>query len=201
MRMLAPAALAVAMLAAGSDIVTRAAYDGWRQPRDAAPHPATIVVDEGPGPSSLRALVAKSDLIVRGRIGTPGAPEALAGARAPLAVRYSPVVVLETLKSAAPDSVRLMQFGGTIAADDRVVETRNPVALDFPPGGQSVLFLKKHPAVDAYVLVSSLVGVYRLDDDGRSVSLPADARQMPELFGRRTMTADELRAAIARAGR
>jgi len=200
-RILAPAAIAVAVLAAGSNIVTRAAYDGWRQPRDAAPHPAAIVVDEGPGPSSLRALVLESDLIVRGRVGAPGGPEALAGARAPLAVRYQPVVVLETLKSSAPASLRLMQFGGTITADDRVVETKNPLAVSFLPDQVAVLFLRKHPAVDAYVLVSSLVGAYPIDADGRSVDIPTDARQMPDLSGHRAMSIDDLRAAVSRSAK
>jgi hypothetical protein len=192
------------MLAAGSDATMRATFDDWLPPAQASPRPATIVVDEGPLPGSFRALVQKADVILRARVTSVGAPaELLAGAKTPLAVHLDPLAILETLKApAAPlpsqDELQLMQFGGTITASGRPVETINDVAVTLRKDQEVVVFLRKHPARDAFVLVSSLVGVFEVTNEGRSVSVPRDAREMPELFGKTSMTLADLRAAIGK---
>lgn len=206
MRTLAPAALAVAMLA-GSDAMMRATFDDWQAPNLASPRPARLIVDEGPPPGSFRALVQKADVILRARVTSVGAPaEELAGAKTPLAVHLDPLVLLETLKAAADpltvqDELQLMQFGGTITAAGRVVETINDVAVTFRKDQEVIVFLRKHPARDAFVLVSSLVSVFEVTTEGRSVSVPRDARELPELFGKTSMSLDDLRAAIGKAAK
>ena len=204
MRTLAAAALAVAMLA-GSDATMRATFDDWQAPTPASLRPATLVVDEGPLPGSFRALVQKADVILRARVTSVGAPaEELAGAKTPLAVHLDPLAVLETLKAPAgpltvQDELQLMQFGGTITSAGRVVETVNDVAVSFRQGQEVIVFLRKHPARGAFVLVSSLVSVFEVTHEGRSVSVPRDARELPELFGKTSMSLDDLRAAIDKA--
>lgn len=207
MRTLAPAALAVAMLAVGSDATMRATFDDWLPAAQASSRPATIVVDEGPLPGSLRALVQKADVILRVRVTSVGAPaEELAGAKTPLAVHLDPLVILETLKAPAEpvsvqDGLQLMQFGGTITSSGRVVETINDVAVALRKDQEVIVFLRKHPARGAFVLVSSLVSVFEVANEGRLVSIPKDARELPELFGKTSMSLDDLRAAIGKAAK
>jgi len=172
------------------------------QPAADVPQRQILIVQEAPAPMSLKALADRSDAIVRVRVRSVGeAAEALAGATTPLAVHFDAVDVLETMKSSSKagsigGGMRLMQFGGKIESLGRQVETRNAFAIDFKKDHEFVLFVRKHPLADAYVLVSSLVGAFEVGAESRFVTVPDPARTLPELDGRTWMPLGEFRAIL-----
>jgi hypothetical protein len=166
------------------------------------PQKLILIVDEGPAPATLKSLAARADAIVVGRVRSVGdAPEALIGASTPLAVHFDSLDVLETMKSSSKaatpaGALRLMQFGGTIESSGRQVETRNGLAIGFKKDHEFVLFVRKHPLTDAYVLVSSVMGAFEVGADTRFVAVPEQARALPELDGRTWMPLGEFRAIV-----
>jgi hypothetical protein len=161
-----------------------------------------LIVQEGRAPLTLKALADKSDAIVRVRVRSIGdLPEALIGATTPLAVHFDTLDVLETMKS--PSSarslaagMRVMQFGGKIDSLGGEVETRNSLAIGFKRDEEVILFVRKHPLVDAYVLASSPVSAFEVAAESRFVTLPDQARKLPEFDGRTWMPLGEFRSIL-----
>jgi len=161
-----------------------------------------LIIQEARAPLTLKALADKSDAIVRVRVRSIGdLSEALVGATTPLAVRFDTLDVLETMKSSSSarslaGGMRVMQFGGKIESLGAEVETRNNLAIGFKQDEEVILFVRKHPLVDAYVLVSSPVSAFEVAADSRFVTLPDQARKLPEFDGRTWMPLGEFRSIL-----
>jgi hypothetical protein len=160
-----------------------------------------LIVQEARAPLTLKALADKSDAIVRGRVRSIGdLSEALIGATTPLAVHFDTLEVLETMKSSSNArslaGMRVMQFGGKIESPGGQVETRNSFAIGFKPDEEVIVFVRKHPLVDAYVLASSPISAFEVAAESRFVSLPEKARALPEFDGRTWMPLGEFRSIL-----
>ena len=161
-----------------------------------------LIVQEARAPLTLKALADKSDAIVRGRVRSIGdLAEALIGATTPLAVHFDTLDVIETMKSSSnaqafTAGMRVMQFGGKIDVLGQDVETRNSFAIGFRQDEEVIVFVRKHPLVDAYVLVSSPVSAFDVAAESRFVTLPDQAQKLPEFDGRTWMPLGEFRAIL-----
>ena len=159
--------------------------------------PEVIWVDAGPLPTSLKQLWTKTAVVVRGEVTSVSEPRRHPTDRAPLAIRFYTIRVIEIAKTAKDLEiepgriVRVMQFGGTIVDQGHEIRTISSATV-LSAGLEAYFFLNKLENPDAYTIVHDDAGVFRIVS-GDLVQVPQLLKHVPELQDRETVPSAELK--------